>query len=79
MSPLEANDVSDVTLGEVNRNLTGLRSDVRDLTKDVTELKVSMGTNADRVRRLEGIVYGAIGTGVAAFITAIFSLIYSHK
>jgi hypothetical protein len=79
MSAVEANDVSDVTLGEVNRNLTGLRSDVRDLTKDITELKVSNGTNADRVRRLESIVYGAVGTGVAAFITAVFSLIYASK
>lgn len=65
------NEDSGVTLGEVNRNVTGLRSDVRDLTKDVGALKVGAGLLADKTKRLELIVYGALTTGVTALITSV--------
>lgn len=68
-------DDEGVTLGEVNRNVTSMRADVRDLTKDVTELKVATSTTADKTKRLETIVYGALGTAVAGLITAVLSLV----
>jgi hypothetical protein len=65
----------DVTLGEVNRNVTALRQDIKDLTKDVTDLKVGYGKNSDKTARLETIIYGTGGLATAALITAVFSLI----
>lgn len=73
------NEDEGVTLGEVNRNVTALRTDVRDLTKDVTEMKVSTGTQADKLRRLETIVYGALATGTAALITAVISAVTASR
>jgi hypothetical protein len=64
-----------VTLGEVNRNVSGLRTDVRDLTKDVTELKVTTGTLGAKTSRLETIVYGALATGLTGLITSIMSVV----
>ena len=64
-----------ITLGELGRNVEALRVDLRDLGKDVTELKVTTSTGSDRTKRLEAIVYGALGTAVAGLITAALSLI----
>jgi hypothetical protein len=63
-----------VILGEVNRNVSGLRTDLRDLSKDVVKLKVTTGTQADKTRRLESIVYGALATGTAGLITAVMAV-----
>jgi putative component of toxin-antitoxin plasmid stabilization module len=68
-------DDDGVTLGEVNRNVVGLRGDLREITKDVIELRVQTGTTADKTVRLERIVYGALATGTAALITAVVSAI----
>jgi hypothetical protein len=68
-------DDDTVTLGEVNRNVIDLRSDIKELTKDVTELKVSTGTQADRVRRLEGIVYGTGAVATAGLVTAVLGVV----
>jgi hypothetical protein len=68
-------DDDDVTLGEVNRNVTGLRQDIREMFKDVTALKVSAGTQADRVKRLESIVYGMGAVATAGLITAILGTV----
>jgi hypothetical protein len=68
-------DDEGVTLGEVNRNVTGLRSDVKDLTKDVTDMKVALGTNVDKTKRLEAIVYGALGTALTGLIVAIMTAV----
>jgi hypothetical protein len=64
-------DDDNVTLGEVNRNVTAMRVDLRELTRDVTELKVS----ADRVQRLERIVYGATAAGVTGLVTSVIGLV----
>lgn len=69
----------DVTLGEVNRNLAGLRSDMKDLAKDVNELKVSSGTMEDKTKRLESIVYGALGVGVAGLVTAVMTAVLAVR
>jgi hypothetical protein len=60
-----------VTLGEVNRNVTAMRLDLRELARDVVELKVA----ADRVQRLERIVYGASATAAAGLITAVVGMV----
>lgn len=65
----------DVTLGELGRNVEGLRTDVRDLSKDVTELKVASSTGTDRTKRLEAIVYGSLGVATAGLITAVLSIV----
>jgi hypothetical protein len=67
-----------VTLGEVNRNVTSLRGDVRELVRDVTDLKVSTRTQGDKTARLERVVYGALATGVTGVITAVFSVVGVH-
>lgn len=72
---MAGDDDVDVTLGEVNRNVTGLRADIKELTKDMTELKVSNGTQKDRVRRLESIVYGTGAVATAGLVTAILGLV----
>jgi hypothetical protein len=69
-------DVDDgVTLGEVNRNVAALRGDVKELTKDVTELKITAGTTSDKTARLESIVYGALAVATAGLITAVVTAI----
>lgn len=68
----------DVTLAEVNRNVTALRSDIKDLTKDVTELKVANGTQQDRVKRLESIVYGTGAVAIGALVTALMGVLTRH-
>lgn len=69
------NEDEGVTLGEVVRGIAALRSDVRDLSKDVVELKVSTGAQADKTRRLESIIYGALATGTAGLITAVTAVV----
>jgi hypothetical protein len=66
---------ADVTLAEVNRNVSGLRVDIKELSKDVVELKVATSTQRDRVRRLETIVYGTGAVATAGFVTAILGVI----
>lgn len=65
------NEDNGITLGEVGRNVEGLRADVGKLREDVTELKVKTGTQIEKTDRLERIVYGALGTSLAALLTAI--------
>lgn len=72
-------DADDVTLGEVNRNVTGLRDDMRNLTKDVIDLKVATGRMADKTSRLETIVYGAGALATAALITAVINSITTAR
>lgn len=59
------------TLGEVNRNMTGLRSDLHETSKELVAVQIAVGTLTDRTRRLEAIVYGALATGVASLVTTI--------
>lgn len=64
------NEDDGVTLHEVKRNVSTMRTEVWDLTKDVTEPRVSTGTQADKTKRLESVVYGALVTSTAGLITA---------
>lgn len=60
-----------VTLGEVNRNVIGLRTDLREQSKDVVAVQVAVGTLTDKTRRLEAIVYGALATGITGLVTSL--------
>lgn len=64
-----------ITLGEVGRGVEALRGEVNKLREDVTELKVKTGTQIEKTDRLERIVYGALGTALAALLTAIIGAV----
>lgn len=67
-----------VTLGEVNRNVIGLRNDFREHSRDLRDLQVAVGTLADKTKRLETIVYGALATGITGLITAVIAVATGH-
>jgi len=64
-----------VTLAEVNRNVSALRVDVRDLGGDVGDLKTAAALSTERVGRLERVVYGAVATALASAAAALAGLV----
>lgn len=64
-----------VTLGEINRNVIGVRADLKENTRDLVNLQVTVGTLSDKTKRLEAIVYGSLATAAASMITAIVAVV----
>jgi hypothetical protein len=60
----------DITTGEVARGLDEVKRELDSVSKDVTEIKVTLagftGTTKEKVDRLEKVVYGTIGLAPVA-------------
>ncbi len=66
---------NNVTLGEVNRAVERIAKEVGELTKVVNEHAVADAVRGEKIARLERIVYGALGTALAALLTAIIAAV----
>lgn len=66
-------DVEAVTLGELHRAVVRIEGDVREVRASSSSTATAAAVVSDKVGRLEGIVYGALGTAVAALGTAVVS------
>lgn len=77
----------EMSLGEVSRNLARLERSVGDMAATLTNLREGVAREIDiqignrvlglmeRVGRLEKLLYGAVALVLAAFLTAVSSLV----
>lgn len=68
-------DSNGMTLGEVGRTVERIAKEVGELTRVVNEHAVADAVRGEKIARLERIVYGALGTALAALLTAIIAAV----